>query len=144
MSELPSMVLKPRCFVHDYSSIPDWILLRGGAGVELDSTLDFMAIPTEGEDLISNTILARVNEMDGSESSQHHLEEMLAQPWKIPAELQPYYLLATGTQWKDRDGHHLVPYLFFQEFRWVMSLLRLDGLRCPARVRVVRVHLPGS
>lgn len=139
---LPSVTLKPRTgFVHDKRS-ENWELLEEGPQVqEGEPVLDFYGFLRDGETYVNgDTVLARALEMEGEETGQHHLERLLAQAASIPAELRPYYLVATGTKWRYPGGNVYVPFLDFGDDEWVLYF------RCVGRGlwgdydRVVRVR----
>ena len=49
---------------------------------------------------------------------QRHAEYFLEHQEKIPHELRKYYLVFTGTVWRDRLGRRYVPYLYCDGERW--------------------------
>lgn len=140
MKVLPCMtLLAPTGLIYDKRK-QGWKLLEEGPKVEGESTLTFLGFVREGEVCVNGqTVLARTAEMDGSESGQHHLEHLLRQAHRIPAELRPYYLVATGTKWENSDGGVCIPHLRFVGDRWVFRFRCVEDGRWSDDGRVVRV-----
>lgn len=140
MKTLPRMTLLPPTGLIYDKRLQGWELLEEGPKVEGETILDFFGFIRDGEVSVNGqTVLARAAEMDGAECGQHHLEHVLRQVHRIPAELQDYYLVATGTKWKNPDGRVCVPFLRRVTDRWLLSFRCVHGSRWSDDGRIVRV-----
>ena len=98
-----------------------WELIENVA-LEGESILTLDTFLREDESsVIGHTMLERAKEdaeEKGARTGQLHAERMLEQQDKIPAEWQNFYLVFTGTVWRNSDGRIYVPFLYWNDGRW--------------------------
>ena len=119
---LPTMVLPMPVKGFRFDKTKDgWELIENVA-LEGESILTLDTFLREDESsVIGHTMLERAKEdaeEKGARTGQLHAERMLEQQDKIPAEWQNFYLVFTGTVWRNSDGRIYVPYLYWSDDEW--------------------------
>ena len=119
---LPTMVLpKPVEGFRFDKTEKGWTLVENVALVG-EPTLVLDTFLREGEQsVVGHTMLERAKEgveESGARAGQLHAERILEHQDKIPVEWRKFYLVFTGTVWRNPDGNLFVPYLYWRAARW--------------------------
>ena len=106
----------------------------------LVSTANLKLVPFlhEGEDSVRGyDLIGRARYKLGVNFGQEDAEFLLDHQAEIPEEFRQYYLVFTGTIWLDSDGRLSVPYLQWDEDRWILCWYWFD-LPLDSRGRLIR------
>lgn len=119
---LPTMVLPKPVEGFRFDKTKDGWELVEDTPLEGEPTLILDTFLREGESsVVGHTMLERAKEgaeERGARAGQLHAERMLEHQEKIPVEWRKFYLVFTGTVWRDSDGDLFVPCLYWDVGKW--------------------------
>lgn len=124
---LPTVLLKTTSTFRYDKRKDGWKLVENVELGDGELTLQFDEFLKEGEDYVKGTIMMDRAKGMGNLAGQLHAERMLEQQENIPKELRKFYLVFTGTVWRDPDGDLFVPYLYWYGDEWILNFYWLDN-----------------
>ena len=100
-----------------------WTLLEAVTEPEqiLITGLEIFSFLKEGEDHISGEEMRSRAKDIGTNLGQKHAEHLLEHQADIPKDWRSFYLVFSGTLWRDPGGFLRVPYLAWGGGRWCLS-----------------------
>ncbi len=97
----------------------------GPVALSADS-VKLLALGEEGEYLVGEDAVAKVEELDGL-LGQRHAEYLLDHPDELPEEFQKFSLVFAGIMWVSPEGNHQVPCATWRNGSWEFTFGILEG-----------------
>jgi len=95
------------------------------AGIVI-ANLEIVSFLREGEESVSGEVMRKRAVEMGANLGQRHAEFLLEHQEEIPKEFRKFYLVFSGTLWRDASGGLGVPYLHWLGVRWVLGFSWLE------------------
>ncbi|MBI3495500.1 hypothetical protein HY065_02645, partial [Candidatus Berkelbacteria bacterium] len=105
-----------------------WTLLEDAERkINSAAALELVAFLKEGETVIGGEeLVSRARTELRANYGQHDAEWLVKHQEEIPVEFRKFYLVFTGTVWRDRNGNQVVAYLRWNGERWDLLFRWLD------------------
>jgi len=117
----------------------DWELVEDAATPVGTLELGLTEFLKQGEDYVKGDIMRDRARKTGLTFSERHARALLNKQERIPESWKKFYLVFSGTVWRDRDGNLRVPYLHWSGGGWCLAFYWL-GLDFDRDVRVVSLR----